>query len=152
MLFAPKCRPPTGLYSTRSGPRAASAHSAAHWRTSARCSPICRADGPRIGRPRGSQSSPVANRRSRAPESHLLRTAARTSAGLVQVAGPPAGVPGRARTAGTSVPARGDEVADHDLLGELVRGPPGLVFLDRQRLQPRVVAPRVVHEAHRKHI
>jgi len=45
-----------------------------------------------------------------------------------------------------------DEVADLDLLGDLVRGPPGLVLVDGERLQPRVVALRVVHEPHRGHV
>jgi hypothetical protein len=43
---------------------------------------------------------------------------------------------------------RRDEVADLDL----VRGPAGLVLLDRHRLQPRVVALRVVDIAHRGHV
>jgi hypothetical protein len=74
----------------------------------------------------------------------------------VSRAGPPArpvsqwAQPGRA--AGTSAPGRGDEVADLDLLSDLVRGPPGLVLVDGERLQPRIVAVRVVDEAHRGHV
>ena len=140
MLFAPKCRPPTCLYSTRSGPpAAAAAQSAAHWRTSASWSPISRADGPRMGTPSGSHSWPAANRASSTPESHFFLIEARTSAG-------------RVHNPGMSAPGRRDEVADLDLLGDLVRGPAGLVLVDRERLQPRVVALRVVHEAHRGHV
>ena len=102
---------------------------------------------PRIGIPSGSQSWPTANRASSAPESHFFRTAARTSARRVHRPGPSASGPSRARAAGTSAPGRGDEVADLDLLSDLVRGPPGLVLVDGERLQPRIVAVRVVDEA-----
>src|SRR5260370_15502212 len=105
MLFTPKCRPPTCLYSTRSGPRAACAHSAAHWRTSARRSPICLADGPRIGTLNGSQSCPAANRVRSAPESHFFLAAARTSAGQVHS-------PVRLRTPATSAAGDGDKVGE----------------------------------------
>jgi hypothetical protein len=57
-----------------------------------------------------------------------------------------------------SVLHRRDEIADHDLLGELVLGElvlgeqvlgsPGLVLLDGQRLQPGIVSLGVVHEPH----
>ena len=89
--------------------------------------------------PSGAQSWPAANRASSAPESHFFLIEARTSAG-------------RVHEPGMSAPGRGDEVADLDLLGDLVRGPARPVLLDRQRLQPRVVAVRVVDEADRGHV
>src|SRR6266851_1726654 len=170
MLFVPKWRPPICLYSTRSGPRSAAAHSAAQCRTSASRSPICPATGPRIVKLSGSHSCPAANRASSLPESHFFRAAACTSTGRVQL---PECPPGWCCALGTSVAGHVDKIrnrsrprrpgadggararcwlADGDLLGEPVRGSAGSVFLDRQRLQARIAARGVVDEPDGRHV
>jgi len=116
------CRPPTFLYSTRSEPRPARSHSAAHSRTSSSRAPISDGAGPLIGTPNGSNSAPAAYADSKAPDCHRRATASRTSAGRVH----------DAAVAATSVSKRH---CDRDLLQE-PRLSPLAVLLDSERLQP----------------
>src|SRR6516164_11605673 len=130
-MFAPMCRPPTFLYSTRKGPRAAFSHSAAHLWTSARRSPISAGAGPRTGISSGFHSAPAAKALSRTD--HFLSSCARTSAGRVH----------------------GFVMSGHrgrQPLADGVRDPLGVVLLDGERLQPRVLACRVVNETDRRHV
>src|SRR5262245_2249473 len=130
-MLVPMCRPPTFLYSTRSGPRPAYRHSAAQSCTSPSRSPISAGPGPRTGTGSGAHSRPAAKAASRS--GHFFRTVSRTS-------------PGRVHRAATSGHRRGD------LLAEGMRDPPGVVLLDGERLQPGVLARRVVDAADRRHV
>src|SRR5487761_580586 len=128
------CRPPTFLYSTRSGPRApACSHSPAHFCTSPRRSPISAGPGPRSGKLSGGHSWPEAWVASSVP--HFLRTISRTSAGRVQAGGATSG--------------HGDGDGGHSGAGEHVRLPPGAVLLDRKGLEPGRTAHWVVDEPDR---
>ena len=107
IILDPTWRPPTFLYSIRSGPRPARCHSPAHSCTSPSRSLISPGAGPRSGTPSGSQSWPLANPLSSEPDCHFRPSAARTSAGRVQLDGisGPGGGDGDVRDRGRRSPS-----------------------------------------------
>ena len=133
----PTRRPPTCLYSTRSGPRPARSHSAAQAWTSARRSPISAGPGPRSGTSSGAHVLPGQEGREQSGPlpahgfAHVGGAGPRLGRGGPSHLRPPPPATGAPRVRASRS---------------------GLVLLDRQRPQPGVPGRRVVDEADRGHV